>query len=79
MFLSGLVLGVSLALTLGADKNAQPAKPESHLQIVTYPTGNTGIFDPDTGTIYLYDVNLASCYSIRRISKLGDPMQRLVN
>jgi hypothetical protein len=80
LFLSGLALGVSLALTLGAsDKNPEPVKTESHLQIVAYPAGTTGIFDPDSGTIYLYDVNLANCYSIRKIVKPGSPMQRLMN
>jgi hypothetical protein len=80
-FLGGITLGLSLALCLGAvEKKMDEPKPEwSRLQLVGYVNGATGIFDPETGRIYLYDGNLERCYAIREFRALGEPMVRIRN
>jgi hypothetical protein len=81
IFASGLVLGLAVAFCLGAGESStttttpQPPKKDwSHLQFWGYPNG-TGIFDPSTGTIYVYDGQLRDCYIVRRITTLGNPLQ----
>jgi hypothetical protein len=89
IFSSGMILGLSLALGLGAAQKAKdaPAKETpppaetpktdwSRLKFIGYPNGVTGIFDPDTGTFYLYDVNLDRCFFIRELTALGEPLKR---
>ena len=80
-FLGGIVLGLSLALCLGAvEKKEELPKPDwSRLHVVGYASGVTGFLDPETGRIYLYDVNLERCYSVREIRALGEPMIRVRN
>jgi len=84
-FLGGIVFGLSLALCLGAvekkgeDPKLDPKPDWSRLKIVSYANAATGIFDPETGRIYLYDLNLERCYSIREIRALGEPMVRIRN
>lgn len=56
--------------------NAAPAGP-AHLQFFTYPNGNTGIYDPSTATIYIYDYDLAQCLNVRELTSLGSPMRRV--
>jgi hypothetical protein len=87
-FVSGVFLGLSLALGLGAvqktkeapAKETQPVetlKPDwARLKFMAYPNGATGIFDPDTGMFYMYDINLDRCYLIRELVALGDPLRR---
>ena len=87
LFLAGAIAGLSLALCLGAaeKKTEKPeaAKPEppkadwSHLKVVTYPSGTTGFFDPDTGKLYLYDVDLVQCFMVRELTALGAPLRRI--
>jgi hypothetical protein len=81
LFFCGTLFGILLTLCLGAaDHGAVPARKDpSPFQIVTYPSGVTGIFDPNAGRIYLYDVNLVNCYTIREITTLGDQMKRVRN
>jgi len=78
-FLCGVLFGVSLMLCLGATN--QPVEPPRRepvpLQITSYPSGTTGIFDVKTGRLYMYDINLEHCYTIREITRLGDPMRKL--
>jgi len=76
IFVCGMVLGLSLALCLGAaDKAAETPKSDwSHLKIFTYPSGSTGFFDPDSGRLYVYDVNLERCSFVRELKTLGQPM-----
>ena len=80
-FLGGIVFGLSIALCLGAvEKKVEDPRPDwSRLKMVSYFNGATGILDPETGRIYLYDVNLERCYSIREIRALGEPMVRVRN
>ena len=73
LFVSGILVGIGLTLALGA--GTPPKSDHSRLTVFTYPSGTTGIFDPDTGRIYVYDMNLASCISIREISALGEPLR----
>ena len=75
--IGGIFLGACFVLCIGAADN--PKKDTSHLQFVSYPSGVTGIFDPDNGKVYLYDVNLVNCYEIREITTLGEPMKRTRN
>ena len=77
LVLGGMLLGVSVMLCLGAAEETK--KEPARLQIVTYPAGTTGLFDPDTGKIYLYDINLQNCVQIRQVGSLGDPMKRIKN
>lgn len=92
-FTSGAVLGLTLALCLGAVQNPKPgltnqtliqpvqsstAAPTdwSRLKFFAYPNGGTGIFDPATGTIYVYDSDLNRCYLVREIRILGEPLRK---
>jgi hypothetical protein len=77
LVIGGMLLGVCITLCLGA--GADSRKETSRLQIVTYPAGTTGIFDPDKGRLYLYDINVANCFMIREITTLGEPMKQLRN
>jgi hypothetical protein len=77
LVVGGMLLGVCLTLCIGAAEDSR--KEPSRLQIVTYPTGTTGIFDPDKGRLYLYDINLANCILIREIATLGAPMKQVRN
>jgi len=85
VFAFGLLLGVSLAVGLGAvekppDKIVEPTKPDlSRLKLLGFATGITGFFDPDTGRLYLYDENLVRCTAIRELTALGEPMVRIRN
>ena len=77
LFGCGAIVGLSIALCLGAvDKPASPGPDWSRLKVVSYPNGGTGFFDPDTGTIYVYDSSLARCYLVRKIGNLGAPMRQ---
>ncbi len=80
----GLVLaGAALGLAFGSLRNSDAEEiaarktAGSSLQIVSYGTGMTGIFDPETLRIYLYDSNLVNCVAIREIEALGEPMKRI--
>ena len=75
--MGGVLLGACLVLCIAAADNSK--KDTSHLQIVSYPSGVTGIFDPDNGKLYLYDINLVNCYEIREVTTLGEPMKRTRN
>lgn len=92
VFGGGAIFGLALALCLGAEQkpragqtNQTPVKEiftppppdRSRLQIVAYPNGTTGIFEPESGTIYVYDANLSRCYLIRQIMNLGAPLRQL--
>lgn len=46
------------------------------LKFFSYPNGGTGIFDPSTGTIYVYDSDLNRCYLVRELRNLGEPLRR---
>lgn len=76
IFTGGAVLGLLAALCLGAaGKTGEAQKTDwSRLKIVTYPSGSTGFFDPDSGRLYLYNANLDRCVSIRELNTLGQPM-----
>ncbi len=74
-FIGGLVLGLTLALCLGAeDKPKKPKSDWSRVKVVGYPNG-TGFFDPDTGKMYVYDDRLQGCFIIRQLVALGQPME----
>lgn len=49
--------------------------PQVDLQLVTYASGLTGVFNPEEGRIYLYDSNLENCVAIRELGRLGGPMK----
>jgi hypothetical protein len=78
LFTCGALFGLSIALCLGAVEKANqtPTKDWSQLKFVAYPNGGTGVFDPATGTMYVYDSDLRGCYLVRRINNLGQPMFR---
>ena len=77
-FVGGACFGLALALCLGAaDKAAEAPKTDwSRLKVYSYPSGTTGFFDPDAGTLYVYDINLDRCVYIRELKTLGQPLIR---
>lgn len=88
-FLGGTLCGLVLALCVAAVQNPnapvtnpppappiQAASAWADLKFVAYPNGATGIFDPATGMLYLYDSELNRCYQTRKLRALGDYMQR---
>jgi hypothetical protein len=79
LLLIGGVLGfaVGQARTSHAEDEARNAGSAADLRIVTYGTGMTGVFDPETRKIYLYDSNLVNCVAIREIETPGEPMKRI--
>jgi len=81
LFICGMWLGISLALCLGATGKAAnpPAKDWSRLKIVGFAGGTTGLFDPDTGRLYVYDIDLEKCFAIRELTTLGESMTRIKN
>jgi len=83
VFVSGVLLGVAATLCVGASGKDTPSKitnetgPKkdlSHVQVVSYPNGGTGFFDPETATIYVYSSDLKNCYMTRQITSLGEPL-----
>ena len=78
LFTGGTIFGLVIALCLGAvEKAKEPTKKDlSQLKFVAYPNGGTGVFDPETATMYVYDSDLRGCYLVRQITTLGQPMIR---
>ena len=76
IFVCGAGLGLMLALCLGAADKAEetPKTDWSRLKSVADPSGSTGFFDPDTGRLYVYGVNLDRCTFVRELKTLGQPM-----
>jgi hypothetical protein len=80
VFLSGLVAGLVLTLCIGAAEKDKTADNDlSKLQWIGYPSGATGVFDPATGKLYIYDSNVQYCNIIREMKVVGDPMTRVRN
>lgn len=85
ILICGMVLGAVLILCAGvpdtsrqqSDLPAAAGPDWSRLKIVTYSSGVTGFFDPDTGKLYLYDTNMRNCFSIHQLTALGKPMIEL--
>jgi hypothetical protein len=78
LFVAGLLSGICLMAGLGAE-SATPVKSPSHVQAFSYPSGGTGFFDPDAGTVYIYDANGVNCLMVRQLTTLGASMQRVRN
>ena len=76
VFAGGAALGIALTLCVGAaDNAAKPEKPAPPpVQMVAYPSGATGFFDPASGRIYLYDIDMKKCFQVRQITTLGQPL-----
>ena len=72
----GAAIFVSTAL---AQNKAAPQEDWSGLKIVTYSSGLTGFFDPETGKLYVYDSNMENCFAIRQLVTLGEPLKKLKN
>jgi hypothetical protein len=60
------------AASAGEDKTKSDL---NSLKIFAYPGGATGIFDPATGKLYVYDTNLDKCTMKRQLDKLGEPLK----
>jgi len=80
-FLGGIAFGLTLAVCDAAaeKKTTLPSRDWSQLKMMSYANGATGIFDPATGRLYLYDASSERCYAIRELRVLGEPMVRLLN
>jgi hypothetical protein len=46
----------------------------SNLRIITYASGLTGFFNPDTGMLYVYDLNIEKPIMVRQLVGLGASM-----
>ncbi len=81
LLICGVLLGASLVLCTGISNKATEGskKDWSRLRIVTYASGLTGFFDPDTGRLFVYDSNMENCFIIRELTELGEPMKKLKN
>lgn len=73
-----LVVGVCVTVALAQDKQ-DTKKDWSRLKVVTYSSGLTGFFDPDSGKLYIYDANMENCFIVRQLVKLGDPLVKIKN
>jgi len=80
-FLGGIACGLILAFCVAAvERKTNPPNPDwSQLKMMSYANGATGLFNPATGKLYLYDANTERCYAIRELRALGEPMVRLLN
>jgi hypothetical protein len=74
-----LLVGLSALAWSASSARAQekPTRDWSHLRIVTYASGLTGFFDTKTGKLYVYDLQWNTCYFIRELTELGEPMKRI--
>jgi len=46
----------------------------SKVQMVTLKDNSgVGFFDPETGTVYIYDASLSKCVAIKKLKALGEP------
>jgi hypothetical protein len=72
-----LVLAMATVLLVAGTPGNNPGKGYGHLQVVTYPTGLTGLFDTRSGILYVYDEKWEKCVYIRKLEKLGEPMSDL--
>ena len=50
-----------------------------NLQIFSYASGLTGIYDRDDKMLYIYDSNLKKCFLKRKIDKLGEDLMEIDN
>jgi hypothetical protein len=71
--LSAFVAGSFLPISHGQDASQMSGQ----IQIVAYASGLTGLFDRNTGMLYVYDANLDKCVMIRQCVQLGEPMRKL--
>ena len=74
-----LVGAVIVASTVLAQGKVDSKEDWSKLKIVTYASGLTAFFDPDTGKLYVYDSNMENCCAIRQLVALGEPLKQLKN
>ncbi|HUT89517.1 MAG TPA: hypothetical protein VMY37_08480 [Thermoguttaceae bacterium] len=80
VLIGALLVTLALVPFLGTSTAAEKAEPDwSQLRIVTYSSGLTGFFDPQSGKLYVYDANVEQCFMIRQLDELGKPMKRVKN
>jgi len=64
-----------ISFTATSDAQQQVGPDWSRLEVVAYPSGVTGFFDPATGKLYVYDDNIEQCILVRQLEELGKPMK----
>jgi hypoxanthine-guanine phosphoribosyltransferase len=75
-----LLVGAGVFVSTVMAQGKVDAKQDwSKLKVVTYASGLTGFFDPDTGKLYVYDANMENCVVVRQLVTLGEPMKKLKN
>jgi hypothetical protein len=81
LLVAGLILAAGFTRYVRAEDKpaASPKKDWARLQVVTYASGLTGLFDPASGKLYVYDSNLENCVIIRELNELGEPLKKLKN
>ena len=73
-----LLGAAAIAATVSfAQDQAETRADWSKLKLVTYPSGLTGFFDPDTGRLYIYSSDLQRCVIIRQLTALGEPLKKV--
>jgi hypothetical protein len=82
-FILGAIFSAFVAGSLLPLGHAQDRAPQAQMfasvEPVSYISGMTGFFDRNTGTMYVYDINMDKCVFIRQLVKPGDPMRRIQN
>ena len=73
-WLSFAACALTAAAPCRAGQAPRPAANLAGVQVIAYPDGQTGFFEKETGTLYVYDASLTNCVAVRRISKLGDEL-----
>jgi hypothetical protein len=46
----------------------------SRVQVFAYPNGETGFFDRETGSLYVYGSDLKECVASRKVTMLGETL-----
>ena len=78
--IAGLLVVAAIGVTIAFAQETQVAKQDwSRLKIVTYQSGLTGFFDPDSGRLYVYDAHIENCIMVRQLVRLGEPLVRITN
>jgi len=79
VWLSFTACALTAASAPHAVRAAQPVAPASlaDVQAVSCTGGHTGFFEAKTGTLYIYDSAQGRCVGVRKLTRLGEPMETL--
>lgn len=76
VLLACAVIWVAAAqLADGGSEGELPAADPPQLQVVAYPSGLTGFFDPTTSQLHVYGADLKTPFMSVQVEKLGEPLK----